>query len=421
VNACNALDAANARAFCQCSDYRDLLVGIEYVRHVYYCTPITIACQVFVGYTFSDMRWLIIAIIVLAQQPVKPPESNRAPKSKTAQNAQKSHAADQEQNNGTAFPPAPSQIQQIFAQNPQGKTLEASDDVKIQGRIVIFTGLLVLVGFLQAGVMFLQWCVYRRQASEMRRQRHVMWKQWKTMSVQSEHMGAQLAQMQAAGVQTNDLIVQAKIQTEKTGIAAEAAKKSADISARVSIPTLKVERFVGGETGVADIKAFLQHPKVSISIKNFGQTPAFLQWWSIMFTCKGLPEIPVYGGNSYGMPLDKQVVQPNNSYTLPDLNFIQRPQISLQDVQAIIRREKVLIVYGYICYGDIFDNPLRRLKFCEFTTNVFDNKFGSGFNWCQETDPRYSGTDLLPVRNPSSGQGVEGQPSCTDAEAENNS
>ena len=44
-----------------------LLIGIEYVCHVYYCTPITIACQVLWGTILAVKRFVIaLALIVVA-------------------------------------------------------------------------------------------------------------------------------------------------------------------------------------------------------------------------------------------------------------------------------------------------------------------------------------------------------------------
>lgn len=85
----------------------------------------------------------------------------------------------------------------------------------------VFNLLLVAVGVLQ--VVLLCWTLraVRHQAHEMTRQRV-------TMGLQLEAMEGQLKQMEAAGTQTDKLIAQATVQAEKAGIAAEAAKASAD-------------------------------------------------------------------------------------------------------------------------------------------------------------------------------------------------
>src|ERR1700687_2756797 len=70
--------------------------------------------------------------------------------------------------------------------------------------------------------------------------------------------------------------------------------------------------------------------------------------------------------------LQKEVVKPNDPYTLTVENHWNRQQFSNEDVRAIIDHGKMLIAYGYVCYGDIFGNPLRRLKFCETALNLGD-------------------------------------------------
>jgi hypothetical protein len=300
-----------------------------------------------------------------------------------AQTAVKSEA---QGNPSGAIPPTRASAQQA-----------PSEDVAIQRKLAWFTGALVVVGVLQGVVMFLTWLVYRRQAREMRRQRHemrqqrhFMWRQWKMM-------GAQLSQMENAGTQTDQLIAQATAQAEKAGIAAEAARKSADVAAIVSIPTLRVEKFELGNAGNTAITAILQFPKVNIVIRNHGQTPAFLRWWSIVFTCEELPPTPNYSGYpGCGVLLDKLVVEPNTSYTLPELLFPHRQEIPIDDALAIIERKKILCAYGYICYGDIFGNPLRRLKFGEFVLNLGDD----WIQWSDMDDPRYCGIDLYPFKRP---------------------
>jgi len=181
---------------------------------------------------------------------------------------------------------------------------------------------------------------------------------------------------------------------------AEAAKTSADIAAGVSIPTLVIHEFETGDVGAADVSAFFQCPKVKITVKNYGNTPAFLKWWSLCFSCESLPEVPVYEGPGAGIFLSKVVVQSGDTYTLPELFYLQRQMFSLEDVGAIVRREKVFCAYGYICYGDIFGNTLRRLKFCETVLNIIPG-YEAICDWYEGLGPRqYEGIDILPADEP---------------------
>jgi hypothetical protein len=189
-------------------------------------------------------------------------------------------------------------------------------------------------------------------------------------------------------------------QTRATEVAANAAKISADIAVGTSLPTLVIHELGTGDTGTADVEAFFQSPKIKISIKNYGQTPAFLKWWTLCFTCEALPELPnYYHGPADGMILDKVVVQPDTIYTLPELFFPHRQEFSVEDARAIVRGEKTFRVYGYVCYGDIFGNPLKRLKFCETVLNILGlYSTEEVCDWWEGfCPPAYTGTDLLPT------------------------
>lgn len=203
------------------------------------------------------------------------------------------------------------------------------------------------------------------------------------------------------------LAIRAQASTMEKSIAvaresADAAKRSADIAIGVSIPTLVVHELGLGDVGAAGIEAFFQYPRMKILIKNYGQTPAFLKWWSLCFSCEDLPEVPIYDGPGDGMILDKLVVQPNEICTLPELFYPHRQEFSMEDAKAIAKREKPFRVYGYICYGDIFGNPLRRLKFCETVLNVFGDE--SICDWWEGfAPPAYTGIEQFPT-NQSTGR-----------------
>jgi hypothetical protein len=137
---------------------------------------------------------------------------------------------------------------------------------------------------------------------------------------------------------------------------------------------------------------------MKIVIKNYGQTPAFLKFWCLCFTCEDLPEFPIYEGPAVGMVLNKEVVQPNAVYTLPQLGFPYRQEFSIEDAQAIVRREKRFWVYGYVCYADIFGNRPCRLKFCETVLNVFGAQ-GMVCDWVEGfAPPAYTGTEQFPTK-----------------------
>ena len=238
----------------------------------------------------------------------------------------------------------------------------------------IFSGLLVVVGFLQVWLLWRTLGAIKRQADSM-----------DTQSTETKESNS-------------TAIAIAKKSADAAKESADAAKTSADIAAGISIPTLVVDEFGTGDVGAAGAEAFFQYPKIKITVKNYGQTPAFLKWWCLCFRCEDLPEFPIYDGPACGLVLDKIVVQSGATYTLPDL-FLHRQAFSAEEIRAIVSREKPFHAYGYICYGDIFGSPLRRFKFCETVLNIFDGE--TICDWHEGLAPSaYTGTEKFPTREP---------------------
>ncbi|SRR6266481_1300892 len=219
-------------------------------------------------------------------------------------------------------------------------------------------------------------------------------------------MQGQLGQMDSSGKQTETIIQHASTQANALTVAAaamqdsakvqriaaqaslrgmelyktvaDAAKLSAETASRIALPTLIIERFESGDMGIADVEATLQFPKVKVVIKNHGQTPAFLRSWSIVFACEDLPNIPDYSiGKSCGIVLEKEIIEPNGTFTLPGLEWRQKTEIAIEDIRAIIDRKKQLWAYGFVAYYDLFGNPPWKFKFCEFANNFW----AGGVQW----------------------------------------
>lgn len=211
--------------------------------------------------------------------------------------------------------------------------------------------------------------------------------QWGAMKGQLAQMTTQISEMEK---QTSHL----EGSVAATKESAKAAKLSADIASRVSIPTLVIEHFGPADTGAANLEAMLQFPKVSIVVKNYGQSPALLKFWTLIFTCEDLPAEPDYWNHpGSGIVLERTVVEPNASYTLPQPESWKRTELSLEDVKAIINHKKKLWAYGFICYDDIFGSARRRLKFCELALNVREG----WIDWFGDfSPPTYRGVEEFP-------------------------
>jgi len=250
----------------------------------------------------------------------------------------------------------------------------------------LFGGLLFLVGV--AGV-----CAAVKTLKTINRQADLMEGQRIAMQGQLTAMQGQLTEIQKQATEMEKQTGHLEGSVAAAQTSADAAKRSADIAARVSVPTLVIEKFEHAETA-ANLADMLRSPRVNIVIKNYGQTPALLKFWTIIFACGDLPAIPAYWNHpGSGIILERTAVETNESYTLPDVPNWRTDEFSVEDVQAIIDHKKTLWAYGFICYDDIFSSARRRLKFCEFALNIREG-------WIQwERDicpPIYQGIEEFP-------------------------
>lgn len=324
-------------------------------------------------------------------------KADRAEITRSANAAKKNHTQYQEATpTASQTPVAPGSQQGTTTANDytQQSKKTSDEDISTQREVTLFTGVLAGVGILQLVVMFLTWLVYRRQAREMRKQRHEMRQQRHVMHLQRRTMQGQLARMtaQISEMEKQTAHLEGSVIAAKTS--AQAAKLSADLATRVSFPTLVIEKFEPANAGAANLAAMLQYPNVKIVIKNYGQTPALLKFWTIVFTCDELPAEPQYWNQpGSGIVLERDVIEANQPYTIPPINSWRRAELSLEDVEAIINHKKRLWAYGFICYDDIFRSARWRLKFCEFALNVREGwiQWESGFS-----PPIYQGTEEFP-------------------------
>jgi hypothetical protein len=266
------------------------------------------------------MKWLVIAVLIMAQQPAKAPESRGAAESNSAQSTAHARGTSSKQATSTQATPIPAQTPVTTESQRSGATAKdhtatasqqsSNEDRATQRKLTWFTGVLASVGVLQLVVMFLTWLVYRRQAREMRRQRHemrqqrhIMWRQWKAMGEQATLVKGQLEEMQSAGKQTDALIEQAKKQVGELHDTAEAALLSAEgltnserawIMVEVVGP---VQRSDGTRRAriveTASFKATGTHMDVEVLYKNEGRSPCWItNTWLEFRIVKSIPEQP---------------------------------------------------------------------------------------------------------------------------------
>jgi hypothetical protein len=190
------------------------------------------------------MKWLVFAIVILAQQPAKAPEGKGTAESNSAQSAAHAKSTKNKQTPSAQSPPASKQTPVVMESQRSSTTATnhtetssqqtSDEDRATQRKLTWFTGVLAGVGVLQLLVMFLTWLVYKRQAGEMRRSRHEMRRQRHVMFGQYKAMRDQIAQMEEAGKQTGELIKHASTQSGLMALAGTHTEKLSQQAVRQS-------------------------------------------------------------------------------------------------------------------------------------------------------------------------------------------
>lgn len=251
--------------------------------------------------------------------------------------------------------------------------------VDVVERVISIVGVICTVGLTVAGIVGV--CAAIKTLKALRIQSVIMRRQTRHIARQARSMRYQTTHLKNSVIQATR--------------AAKAAKLSADVSIGVAVPTLRVEEFRLGNGGIGTLEAKLQFPIPKIVVKNYGQTPAFFKAWTVVFTCEEIPLSPQWPN---GLLLEKNI-GPQESYEIP-VNPVSRQEIPIEDAAAVAQGRKPFRAYGYILYGDIFESPLRRLKFCQ----IVINQWGSDVAWADDwTRPAYQGNEYLPRKDKKEG------------------
>jgi hypothetical protein len=209
----------------QCSDDRNLLVGIEYVRHVNYCTPITIVGQVFLGYNFVAMKRVllvcIVAIMFIQQKASDNSVRNQSqPNSHSAKNVNcaptPSQGSPNPGNQKATGDADKNQNQKVEVVSVPKVSIKPEKDA-LDVTILICTIVLTVIGIAGTVVAVITLIHIKRQADTLEEHKakfdelakaansnaeaailqvRAMQEQITEMSVQSTHMEGQLGQMQ---------------------------------------------------------------------------------------------------------------------------------------------------------------------------------------------------------------------------------
>jgi hypothetical protein len=149
---------------------------------------------------------------------------------------------------------------------------------------------------------------------------------------------------------------------------ADAARTSADIASGVSTPTLVLHKLTLNFHPDGKLRSFYKYPEFRIEVKNFGQSPAFVKSYVIDIAAGDVPDDPVY---SEPCRVDMQeVVEGGSTYLIGEGRCASPKNPDDAMFEAFSSGKKELIVYGYITYGDIFDSPIRTMKFCKIIAEI---------------------------------------------------
>lgn len=141
--------------------------------------------------------------------------------------------------------------------------------------------------------------------------------------------------------------------------AAQAATESAIVAVGVELPKL-VLYHLDFNIGSGDVAAHLRQPSLSVSVKNYGRTPAFLIGQAAEIKIyAALPETPEYEC-AFNVP-PETVVESRLIYelTMAPLRFF-----SEEDIKAVMAGNRRLWVYGYVHYRDFLGRN-HMARFCK--------------------------------------------------------
>jgi hypothetical protein len=143
---------------------------------------------------------------------------------------------------------------------------------------------------------------------------------------------------------------------EKT---ANAALRSAQAAIGVELPKVFVTSIKLEQRGMGNFEAQIQVPRATVTVKNFGRTPAFLgQQATEGVISAGLPDKPEYR-HGHSVP-SGTAIEGGHSYELP---LASGPFLKIDEIADLVAGKTTFWVFGYVTYRDFLDN-WHQLKFC---------------------------------------------------------
>jgi hypothetical protein len=286
-----------------------------------------------------------------------------------------------------ASPIQPTQtIQQAATQDTIGN--QTGEDAKTQRRLVLFTGLLAAVGFLQVVALIWQGCLFLKTLGAMKHQAHEMKRQRIVMQGQFGAMENQLAEM---GNQTN-VLWKSVAATQESADAALSNAKAAIASER---PWLLIEKDNIQEPHLNPIdtqpSGESHHSYCEFYVRNYGRTPARVLSEKAELQISNNPSKPndpdVFNvdwsrKNIFMLPQGERIVA---KAPVPPLGYVKS-----EELREIRSKQKFIWLCGYVRYSDTFDrNGIAEYetKFCYLWDSDVENPRP---HWRLAGPPEYS-------------------------------
>lgn len=224
--------------------------------------------------------------------------------------------------------------------------IAANDDQQIERKLVTFTGLLVIVGFLQffalvgqVVIYFRQAKIMTRQAHEMKRQRSYMRLQWKVMREQVIETGSQ-----------TEILAKSVTIAEENAKAAQANAEAARMSVEALIDKERARIIVEpGKLTIAPSDDEFPIDETKYRVYCLGTTPAFIENAEARLAATASPDPPGY----IAMPPIslKPFWTPNAEGNQYNAILLGSTTPNLDDVNS---RRVFIHFWGVITYKDVF-------------------------------------------------------------------
>ncbi|HEY5039997.1 MAG TPA: hypothetical protein VIJ93_13085 [bacterium] len=182
---------------------------------------------------------------------------------------------------------------------------------------------------------------------------YVAWRALITIRKQGETMEGQIAEMKAAGKQTEKLI-------EAATTSADAAKRSADALVNIERPWIVVtirdginDRYRDNGDGTTDGKLYFEW-----FLTNHGKTAAFIYEVVAICEVKTIAEVDELRNISpEGKPTlrpDSFIVGPGQTHECPGITMVKYWTYAQRS--AVVKRTEILVAHGLVKYRDMIDS-----------------------------------------------------------------